>query len=129
MSIQKLNKSANKHKFSVLILYLVLTSHFLLPSINRSEIDNTCSNSLVLLNNFIDDEVSLIIGKSHKFSSTSLNGRELINVKETKLIIEKNKFFNKDELKYYFKLDVFLAYLELPDFINFIPRSPPQILS
>ena len=129
MSIGKLNKLLKKLRITVLLLYIILTSHFIIPIINWSGNDNSSPRSLILLNNFIDDEVSLIIGKSHKFSSDNLNGRELKNVKETKVIIEKNSIYNQNELKYYLNLNYILTYLELPNLINFIPRSPPQILS
>ena len=129
MSIHKLNKLVKKHKASALFLDLILISSFLVPLINWTGTDNSSPNSILLLNNFIIDEVSLILSDSYKFSSDKLNGRELKNAKESKLIVEKNKFCNNDELKYYLNLDIILAYLELPDLVNLIPRSPPQVLS
>jgi hypothetical protein len=129
MSIYKLNIILKEYKFSALLLNLILISSFIVPIINSSGSENPSQNSLFFQNNFINEDVPPIIGKSNSFSLANLNGKEQINQKETELIIEKNILFNRNELKYYINLYLTLAYLELPDLINFIPRSPPTILS
>lgn len=129
LSIYKINKLVKKHKFSAFFLDLILIFSFIIPIIKWSGAENSSQIFLIYPNNFISDEVSSILSDSYKFSSDRLNGSDQKNVTESKLIIEKSTFFNNAELKYYLNLDVILASLELPDLINFIPRSPPQVLS
>ena len=129
MSIQKFNILVKKNKISVIFLYSILIFQFVIPLLNSSGMENSSYKSNLLLNNFIDDEVFLIIGKSDKFASNRLNGRELKNERETNQIIEKIAFCIQIDLNNYLSLELISAYLEIPDIINSIPRSPPQFLS
>ena len=129
MSINKLNRVLKEHKISALFLNLILISSFIVPIINNSSSENPSPNTILFQNNFINEDVPPIIGKSNSFFSANLNGREQINENETKLIIEKNTICNRAELKYFINLHLTLAYLAQTELISFIPRSPPQILS
>ena len=129
MSIHKLNQLVKKHRIFSLILHLILITSFIFPIINDSQFEDQFSNSLLFQSSIINEDVFPIIGKSNSFSSFNVNNREQVNEKESEQIIEKNIFFNRNELKYYLNLARQLAYFELPDPINFRPRSPPQILS
>ena len=129
MSIHKLNKLVKNHNLSVLFLFLILISHFITPTIFWSEIDNLSPTSLLFLTNITEDEVSLIIGNSHKFRSNSLNGNAFENEKETKLIIVQNAFYDRIKLKKRLALNQFVSPLDLPNLLSIIPRSPPQVLS
>ena len=129
MSVHKLNIIVRKYKNSAIFLYLILILQFIIPALNSSGFYKTSENPLLSQNIFLEEEVSFIIDQSQRFSSSNFNGSKIKNERDSNLIIFGSDKDNKNDFNSYFNFDTFLSYNDLPYLINFIPRSPPQILA
>ncbi len=126
MSVHKLNILVRKYKNSAIFLYLILILQFIIPALNSSGFYKTSENPLLSQNIFLEEEVSFLLEKSQRFSSSNINGSEIQNERDSNLIIVRNDYYNRTDFNDYFNFDPLLSYTDLPYLINFIPRSPPQ---